>query len=82
MHSDRISDYPNESWISSQSVVGDSQAGQWLYYDGSPNFLRHAAKEKNIYYVNEKYRDCFQMQSDITVEQKAEIDCKYNKALN
>jgi ABC-type microcin C transport system permease subunit YejB len=49
---------------------------------GAQIFLRHAAKEKNIHYVNKKYRDCFQMQSDMIVEQKAEIDCKYNKALN
>ena len=44
--------------------------------------LRHAAKEKYIHYINEKYRHCFQMQLDITVEQKVEIDRKYNKALN
>ena len=44
--------------------------------------LRHAAKEKYIHFINEKYRHCFQMQLDITVEQKVEIDRKYNKALN
>ena len=43
--------------------------------------LRHAAKEKYIHYINEKYRHCFQMQSDITVEQKAEIDRRYKKTL-
>lgn len=43
--------------------------------------LRHAAKEKYIHYINEKYRHCFQMQSDLTVEQKAEIDRRYKKTL-
>ncbi|WP_257229293.1 MULTISPECIES: hypothetical protein [unclassified Acinetobacter] len=43
--------------------------------------LRHAAKEKYIHHIHEKFRGCFQMQDDITAEKKAEIDRKYNKAL-
>lgn len=43
--------------------------------------LRHAGKEKYLHYIHAQYRNCFQMQSDITVEQKAEIDKRYKKAL-
>lgn len=43
--------------------------------------LRHAGKEKYIHYIHEKYRGCFQMQSDISNEYKATIDRRYKKAL-
>ena len=43
--------------------------------------LRHAAKEKYIHHIHKKFRNCFQMQDDITAAQKAEIDRKYKKAL-
>lgn len=44
--------------------------------------LRHAGKEKYLHHIHAQYRNCFQMQSDITVEQKAEIDKRYKKALS
>lgn len=32
--------YSKKSWLSSQSTFGCCQAGQWLYYDGSPNSVK------------------------------------------
>ncbi|OTG89403.1 DUF6988 family protein [Acinetobacter sp. ANC 3813] len=43
--------------------------------------LRHAGKEKYIHYIHQKFRQCFQMQSDISDEYKAAIDRRYKKAL-
>lgn len=39
--------------------------------------LRHAGKEKWIHSLHAKYRDCFQMQDDITLEEKQKIDAMY-----
>lgn len=33
--------------------------------------LRHAAKEKYIHHIYKKFRNCFQMQDDITAVQKS-----------
>ncbi|UUS58886.1 MULTISPECIES: hypothetical protein [unclassified Acinetobacter] len=35
--------------------------------------LKHAAKEKYIHHIHEKFRDCFQMQDDITAEKKPKL---------
>jgi len=39
--------------------------------------LCHAGKEKYIHYIHPKYRDCFQMHDDITLEEKQSIDARY-----
>ena len=39
--------------------------------------LRHAGKEKWIHGLHGKYRDCFLMQEDISVEEKQRIDAMY-----
>ncbi|WP_425916638.1 DUF6988 family protein [Acinetobacter sp. TSRC1-2] len=41
--------------------------------------LRHAGKEKWIHSLHVKYRDCFLMQEDISVEDKQRIDAMYNR---
>ncbi|WP_174492804.1 DUF6988 family protein [Acinetobacter sp. Marseille-Q1623] len=41
--------------------------------------LRHAAKEKYIHYLHDKYRVCFHMQEDVSSEEKMRIDAMYKK---
>jgi len=41
--------------------------------------LRHAGKEKWIHSLHIKYRDCFLMREDISVEDKQRIDAMYNR---
>lgn len=41
--------------------------------------LRHAGKEQYIHQLHEKYRECFHMDTDISVEEKARIDAMYIK---
>ncbi|MDM1247334.1 hypothetical protein HX005_08020 [Acinetobacter sp. R933-2] len=39
--------------------------------------LRHAAKEKYIHHLHEKYRPCFHMEEDVSIEEKMRIDARY-----
>ncbi|AUX89372.1 MULTISPECIES: DUF6988 family protein [unclassified Acinetobacter] len=41
--------------------------------------LRHAGKEKYLHYIHGKYGSCFQMQEDISAEEKQRIDSKFAK---
>ena len=39
--------------------------------------LRHASKEKYIHHLHQKYRVCFHMEDDVSVEEKSRIDSMY-----
>lgn len=41
--------------------------------------LRHASKEKYIHQLHSKYRECFHMEEDVSVEEKDKIDAMYKK---
>lgn len=41
--------------------------------------LRHASKEKYIHHLYSKYRECFHMEEDVSVEEKERIDSMYRK---